>query len=189
MPVVVTSLESRDEEEGVPEKNAMHSVEYRTEREYGPRFAEPGTVEFEVAKKWKQLTLIEQQRRDAFEAEMRDMHDNFKNQMEYIKIEETTKQLREQLRQMEAQSQKLNSGRETRYDMERQREEQRRQHESMLRQQEEQLIGPGVPADLNSLRRQESELRQQANALQQMLDRQETSLRSMNDPSGGPQVS
>lgn len=180
MPVVATSLESRDEEEGVPEKSVIHTLEYRQEREFGPRFAEPGTVEYEVAKKWKQLTLIEAQRREAFEQEMRDMHENFKNQMEYIKIEETMKQLREQLRQMEGQSQKMNSERETRYDVERQREEERRAHEGMLRQQEEQLIGqhPNTgQADLVTLRRQENELRQKANALQQILDRQENSLR------------
>ncbi|KAJ6225127.1 hypothetical protein RDWZM_003672 [Blomia tropicalis] len=180
IPVVVTSLESRDEEEGVPEKNVQHTIEYRNEREYGPRFAEPGSVEFEVSNKWKQLSQIEAKRREEFEAEMREMHENFKNQMEFIKLEETTKQLREQLRQMEAQSQKMNADREARYDIERQREEQRRQHENMLRAQEEQIISPhGPQTDLNALRRQESDLRQQANALQQMLDRQESSLRQM----------
>lgn len=186
MPVVATSLESRDEEEGVPEKNVMHTMEYRGEREFGPRFCEPGTIEFEVAKKWKQLSHIEAQRREAFEAEMRDMHENFKTQMESIKLEESIKQLREQLRHMEGQSQKMNSDREARYDFERQREEQRREHESMLRSQESQLIGPQHnQQDLSTLRRQENELRQQANALQQLLDRQETSLRQINDSGHG----
>lgn len=48
IPVVVTPLESRDEEEGVPEKGVLHSSEYRNEREIGPRFAEPGSLEWEV---------------------------------------------------------------------------------------------------------------------------------------------
>ena len=49
IPVVVTPLESRDEEEGVPERAVMHVPEYRQEREVGPRFAEGGTVEWEVS--------------------------------------------------------------------------------------------------------------------------------------------
>ena len=49
IPVVVSPLESRDEEEGVPEKSVLHSAEYRSEREMGPRFAEPGTIEWEVS--------------------------------------------------------------------------------------------------------------------------------------------
>lgn len=181
IPAVVTSLESRDEEEGVPEKNISHTLEYRKEREIGPRFAEIGTVEYEISKKWKNLAQIEAQRREAFEAEMKDMHENFQTQMEYFKLEESTKQLREQLRQMESQAQQMNAGRDARFEYERQREEQRRQHENMLRAQEEQLIGPPASQpDMNTLRRQESDLRQQANALQQLLDRQESALRQMN---------
>lgn len=181
IPVVVTSLESRDEEEGVPEKNVLYTAEYRKEREVGPRFAEMGTIEYEIAKKWLHLAQIEAQRRESFESEMKDMHENFKNQMEYFQLEESTKKLREQLIEMENQSKKLDAERGARFDYERQREEQRRQHENMLRAQEEQLIGPqGNQNDMNNLRRQESELRQQANALQQLLDRQESALRQMN---------
>ena len=121
MPVVVTSLESRDEEEGVPEKNVVHTMEYRNEREYGPHFCEPGTIEYEVAMKWKQLSQIEAQRREAFENEMREMHENFKNQMDAIKLEESIKQLREQLRQMENDSHKMKADHEARYEIDRHR--------------------------------------------------------------------
>jgi proline- and glutamine-rich splicing factor len=49
IPVVVTPLESRDEEEGVLEKSVLHAADYRQERELGPRFADPGSMEWEVS--------------------------------------------------------------------------------------------------------------------------------------------
>ncbi|CAG2180240.1 unnamed protein product [Oppiella nova] len=82
---------------------------------------------------------------------------------------------------MEGESQKLCQERESRLEGERRREEQRRQTELLLRQQEEALLRRASDQDIGQLRRQESELRQQANALQQLLDRQEAALRSMSD--------
>lgn len=189
IPVVVTSLESRDEEDGVAEKNVINNPNYRKEREVGPRFAEQGSIEYEIAKKWKQLIQIEAKRREAFDAEMKDMHENFKNKMEYFRLEETIKQLHEQLKQLESKTQHYNSENDARQNYERQREEERRQHVDMLRSQEEQLIGPtsNNQADMNTLRRQENELRRHATALQQMLDQQESSYRQMsNDPNIPP---
>ncbi|KAI7685871.1 hypothetical protein SSS_01601 [Sarcoptes scabiei] len=184
IPVIATSLESRDEEEGVPERSVIHNAEYRKEREIGPRFSEPNSVEHEIAKKWKEFNQHEVDKRQAFEAEMQALRDNFQIEMEYLRLEETTKQLREQLMQMECQIQQLDTQRDARYNFERQRTDQRRQHENTLRQQEEQLVGQHTQNDVNALRRQESDLRQKANALQQILDRQEQSLRKM-DPSIG----
>ncbi|XP_054165937.1 paraspeckle component 1-like [Oppia nitens] len=191
IPVVVTPLESRDDEEGVPEKSVLHAPDYRVERELGPRFAEPGSMEWEMARKWKQLSEIETQRREALESEIRDLRDSLRQQMEFLRVEETTKQLREQLRQMETESQKLCEEREQRLAEERRREDQRRQTEQMLRSQEEQLLRRNQEQDLVGLRRQEAELRQQANALQQLLDRQESALRQMGAQEatiGGPQT-
>lgn len=195
VPVVVTSFEARDEEEGVPEKNVIFSSDYGKEREKGPRFSEPGSLEHEIACKWKQFFQIEAQRREAFESEMKDMHENFRSKMEYFKLEETTKQLREQIRQMENRTQQFSNEQEMRRDFERQREEERRQQINMLRAQEEQLLGPAgtaggplnVAPDLNNLRRQENELRQHASALQMLLDRQESTYRSIgSEPSMQP---
>lgn len=197
LPVMVTSFEARDEEEGVPEKNVIFSSDYGKEREVGPRFSEPGSVEYEIASKWKQFFQIEAQRREAFEAEMKDMQENFRAKMEYFKLEETTKQLREQIRQMENRTQQFSNEQEMRRDYERQRDEERRQQLSMLRAKEEQLLGPAGPvgpgglmsngADMNNLRRQENELRQHASALQMLLDRQESTYRSIgSEPSAPP---
>ncbi|OTF80318.1 splicing factor, proline- and glutamine-rich-like protein [Euroglyphus maynei] len=184
LPCLATSLESRDEEEGVPEKNIQYQSDYRREREIGPRFSEPNTVENEIAKKWKDFIQHEAERRQAFETEMQQKRENFVSQMEYFRLEEETKKLREQLQRMESQIQHMHGERDSRQDYERQREELRRHHESVLRQQEEQLMGPQhTQNDLNLLRRQESDLRQQVTTLHQMLERQEQSLRQM-DPMG-----
>lgn len=199
VPVHVAPLEARDEEEGVPEKTVVHAPEYRQEREAGPRFAEAGAPEWEVcgaiwrlllicvnmchqmALKWKQLAEIESQRREQLEQEFRDLRSSLRREMEALKVEATTRQLREQLRQMESESQKLSREREQRLLEERRREEQRRQTEQQLRQQEAELLRgrQHQGEDISALRRQENELRQQANALQQLLDRQEAALRQM----------
>nr|XP_027194246.1 non-POU domain-containing octamer-binding protein-like isoform X2 [Dermatophagoides pteronyssinus] len=185
LPCVATSLESRDEEEGVPEKNIQYQSDYRREREIGPRFSEPSTIENEIAKKWKDFIQHEAERRQAFEAEMQQKRENFVVQMEYFRLEEETKRLREQLQRMESQVQHMNVERDSRQDYERQREEMRRHHENVMRQQEEQLMGgqQHTPNEMNMLRRQESDLRQQVTTLHQMLERQEQSLRQM-DPMG-----
>jgi proline- and glutamine-rich splicing factor len=180
IPVCVQPLESRDEEEGVPEKSVIHLPDYRREREIGPRFAEPHSLEWEMARKWKQLSQIEQQRKEGLDQEFKELREGLKQQMESFKIEETVKQLREQLLRMESESKKLCEEREQRLEIERRRELERQQRELMLRQQESELLRRNQSSeDLNGLRRQESELRQQANQLQQLLDRQEQALRSM----------
>lgn len=58
--MVVESFEQKDEDEGFAEKhvnrqNQQQAQEFRIEREVGPRFAEPGTFEYEFGMRWKQL--------------------------------------------------------------------------------------------------------------------------------------
>lgn len=55
-PVVVESFEQKDEEEGFADKHLnKQQQEFRIEREVGPRFAEPGTFEYEFGMRFKQL--------------------------------------------------------------------------------------------------------------------------------------
>ena len=159
-------------------------------------------MEWTLAQKWKQLVEIEKAKRDQLELEVKDARNALMSQMEILKIETTTKQLRDQLARMEQESQKMNALREARLESDRRREEERRTNEMLIQQQEDQLLRRHTVQDINQLRRQENDLRQQvcyqqhlpltssnndeiafhqANALQQILDRQEVALRAMND--------
>merc|ERR1719510_1421774 len=55
-PVYAEMITHAEDEDGVPEKALpKHSNEYNLERETGPRFAVPGTFEYEYGTKWKGL--------------------------------------------------------------------------------------------------------------------------------------
>ncbi|RWS16402.1 splicing factor: proline- and glutamine-rich-like protein [Dinothrombium tinctorium] len=185
-PVYVEPFEQRDEEEGFPEKHVnKHHQEFRQEREIGPRFAEPGTFEHEFAMRWKQLFELEKQKRERLEIEIQEARNMLQEQMEYARVEHQTKVLREQLRQMEEQSHKLVQIRNDRMTDERRRDEERQRQEMLIRQQEEDILRRQQVQDFSALRRQENELRMQANALQELLDRQEQALRQMSTGVGG----
>merc|ERR1711970_1392552 len=68
------------------------------EREMGPRFAPPGSFEFEYGQSWKALYELDRQKKEALDAEMRYEKEKLEEQMEYAKFEHETTLLREQLR-------------------------------------------------------------------------------------------
>lgn len=52
------------------------------EREEPPRFARPGTFEFEYSKRWKSLDEMEKQQRDQVEKNMREAREKLESEME-----------------------------------------------------------------------------------------------------------
>merc|ERR1712224_343691 len=67
-PVIVELVEETDDEDGLQEKNLpKRSQEFVMEREVGPRFAEPGSFEYEYGQKWKQLYDMKKQKLEALE--------------------------------------------------------------------------------------------------------------------------
>lgn len=52
------------------------------ERETPPRFAQPGTFEFEYSQRWKSLDEMEKQQRDQVEKNMKDAKDKLESEME-----------------------------------------------------------------------------------------------------------
>lgn len=60
-PVVVESYEQVDDEDGLPEKSMTKNPQFYAERETLPRFAKPGSFEFEVAQKWHEFYEQEKQ--------------------------------------------------------------------------------------------------------------------------------
>ncbi|XP_008329240.1 splicing factor, proline- and glutamine-rich isoform X2 [Cynoglossus semilaevis] len=140
-PVVVEPLEQYDDEDGLPEKLAQKNPRYQIEREHPPRFARPGTFEYEYSKRWKSLDEMEKQQRDQVEKNMREAREKLESEMEDAYHEHQANMLRqdllrrqEELRRMEEMhSQEMQKRKEMQI---RQEEERRRREEEMIRKRE-----------------------------------------------------
>ncbi|KAG7500402.1 splicing factor, proline-and glutamine-rich isoform X1 [Solea senegalensis] len=140
-PVIVEPLEQFDDEDGLPEKLAQKNPRYQAEREEPPRFARPGTFEFEYSKRWKSLDEMEKQQRQQVEKNMREAREKLESEMEDAYHEHQANLLRqdllrrqEELRRMEEMhSQEMQKRKEMQL---RQEEERRRREEEMLRKRE-----------------------------------------------------
>ncbi|KAI4904988.1 hypothetical protein NFI96_017069 [Prochilodus magdalenae] len=140
-PVVVELLEQYDDEDGLPEKLAQKNPSYQKEREQPPRFARPGTFEFEYSQRWKSLDDMEKQQRQQVEKNIREARDKLETEMEDAYHEHQANMLRqdllrrqEELRRMEEMH---NQEMQKRKEMQlRQEEERRRREEEMMRQRE-----------------------------------------------------
>ncbi|XP_035285079.1 splicing factor, proline- and glutamine-rich isoform X2 [Anguilla rostrata] len=140
-PVVVEPLEQYDDEDGLPEKLAQKNPKYQKEREQPPRFAHPGSFEFEYSQRWKSLDDMEKQQRQQVEKNIREARDKLEGEMEDAFHEHQANLLRqdllrrqEELRRMEEMhSQEMQKRKEMQL---RQEEERRRREEEMLRQRE-----------------------------------------------------
>uniref|UniRef100_A0A2K6RFY2 Non-POU domain containing octamer binding n=1 Tax=Rhinopithecus roxellana TaxID=61622 RepID=A0A2K6RFY2_RHIRO len=63
-PVTVEPMDQLDDEEGLPEKLVIKNQQFHKEREQPPRFAQPGSFEYEYAMRWKALIEMEKQQQD-----------------------------------------------------------------------------------------------------------------------------
>ncbi|XP_030202869.1 splicing factor, proline- and glutamine-rich [Gadus morhua] len=140
-PVVVEPLEQYDDEDGLPEKLAQKNPRYQKEREEPPRFARPGTFEFEYSKRWKSLDEMEKQQRKQVEVNMREAREKLESEMDDAFHEHQATLLRqdllrrqEELRRMEEMhSQEMLKRKEMQI---RQEEERRRREEEMIHKRE-----------------------------------------------------
>ncbi|XP_028256317.1 splicing factor, proline- and glutamine-rich [Parambassis ranga] len=140
-PVIVEPLEQFDSEDGLPEKLAQKNPKYQSEREAPPRFARPGTFEFEYSKRWKSLDEMEKQQREQVEKNMREAREKLESEMEDAYHEHQANLLRqdllrrqEELRRMEEMhSQEMQKRKEMQL---RQEEERRRREEDLIRKRE-----------------------------------------------------
>ncbi|KAF4788219.1 Paraspeckle component 1 [Turdus rufiventris] len=118
-----------------------------TERETPPRFAQPGSFEFEYSQRWKSLDEMEKQQREQVAKNMKDAKDKLESEMEDAYHEHQANLLRqdlmrrqEELRRMEElHNQEMQKRKEIQL---RQEEERRRREEEMMirqREMEEQM--------------------------------------------------
>jgi len=170
-PVLVEPYDQHDEEEGLPEKSVnKNSIEFKEQREVGPRFAEQGTFEHSFALRWKDLYQVERQKRDRLEQEIQEARKSLQDTIEYSRLEHTTLQLQSRLQQLEDNKLKLQQQREQSHSGAQQRDEERRQQEMLIRQREEEILRRQQLANQNFLGQQEAQMRPQTHGLQEMIN-------------------
>ncbi|XP_062302460.1 paraspeckle component 1 isoform X1 [Osmerus eperlanus] len=144
-PAVVEPTEQLDEEDGLPEKLLQKSAQYHKEREQSPRFAQPGTFEFEYSSRWKALDDMERQQREQVDRNIREAKEKLEAEMEAAKHEHQLMMMRQDLMRRQEELRRLeelrNQELQKRKQIEmRHEEERRRREEDMLRHREQEEI-------------------------------------------------
>ncbi|XP_050534003.1 hrp65 protein-like isoform X2 [Daktulosphaira vitifoliae] len=136
-PCIVEPYEFVDTSDGLPDKLLpKKTVEFKKQRDVGPRFADPTTFEHEFGTRWKQLAELYKQKEEALKREMKLEEEKLEAQMEFTRYEHETEMLREQLRQREMDRERQKMEWEMK---ERQAEEQRLRGGEMFRRQNDDL--------------------------------------------------
>ncbi|KAM9392649.1 non-POU domain-containing octamer-binding protein-like [Pholidichthys leucotaenia] len=148
-PITVEPMEQFDEEEGLPEKLINKNQQYHKEREQPPRFAQPGSFEYEYAMRWKALMEMEKQQYEMVDRNMKEAQEKLEAEMEAARHEHQVMLMRqdllrrqEELRRMEelhSQEVQKRKQAELRQEEERRRreEEMRMRNEEMMKRQQE----------------------------------------------------
>jgi len=100
-------MEQHDEEDGLPEKLLQKSAPYHKEREHPPRFAQPGTFEFEYSSRWKALDDMERQQREQVDRNIRDAKEKLEQEMETAKHEHQLMMMRQDLMRRQEELRRL----------------------------------------------------------------------------------
>ncbi|RXG67245.1 Hrp65 protein [Armadillidium vulgare] len=174
-PVIVENQVVVDDNDGMCEVNInKRNPEYLKERQQGPRFAAPGSFEYEYGLKWKQLYELFDKKKEMLEKELQDEKKKLEEQIEYAKYQHETELLREQLRKREEMNQRQKEDFEQR---QRDWEEHRRQEEDRQRRIESELS--------LKFRQQEEELRRRQEENRQfMQERGNELMKSENSQDG-----
>ncbi|XP_068167248.1 non-POU domain-containing octamer-binding protein [Antennarius striatus] len=143
-PITVEPMEQLDEEEGLSEKLITKNQQYHKEREQPPRFAQPGSFEYEYAMRWKALMEMEKQQYDMVEHNMKEAQEKLEAEMEAGRHEHQVMLMRqdllrrqEELRRME---ERRNQEVQKRKQAELRQEEERRRREEELRLRGEEMM-------------------------------------------------
>ncbi|XP_038049329.1 non-POU domain-containing octamer-binding protein-like isoform X2 [Patiria miniata] len=164
-PISVEPLEQRDEEDGLPEKNIPKNQSYHHDRENPPRFAAPGSFEYQWGNRWKALEETEKIQRENLERQLQDNREKLDSEMEIGRVEHQTMMMRQELLRRQEE---LNRHEETQREMQlrrqeqmHQRDEQRRREEALMKQQQQEEImrrqqqGSGMSLSQQEMRRRQ----------------------------------
>ncbi|XP_066562574.1 paraspeckle component 1 isoform X1 [Amia ocellicauda] len=141
-PAIVEPTEQFDDEDGLPEKLLQKTAQYHKEREQPPRFAQPGTFEFEYSSRWKALDEMEKQQREQVDRNIREAKEKLEAEMEAARHEHQLMLMRQDLMRRQEELRRLeelrNQELQKRKQIEmRHEEERRRREDEMMRQREQ----------------------------------------------------
>uniref|UniRef100_A0A2C9JCF7 RRM domain-containing protein n=1 Tax=Biomphalaria glabrata TaxID=6526 RepID=A0A2C9JCF7_BIOGL len=128
-PVAVEPLEQKDEEDGMPEKFLTKTDQYKKEREKEPRFAPPGTFEYEFGMRWKALEDLEKQRIEQIKKDTEEARLKLEDEMQNALYEYQAEQIRQDLLRQQEELRRLEELRK--------QDRMRRQQEMELRRQQD----------------------------------------------------
>ncbi|XP_035825717.1 uncharacterized protein LOC101860495 [Aplysia californica] len=168
-PVAVEPLEQKDEEDGMPEKFLTKTEQYKKEREKEPRFAPPGTFEYEFGMRWKQLEELEKQRIEQIKKDTEDARLKLEDEMQNALYEYQAEQIRQDLIRQQEELRRLeelrNADRLRRQeqleirrqqdDRERAQAEERRRADMMMNMRQQEIASRRGPIDPPSMRQRE----------------------------------
>ncbi|XP_072322032.1 paraspeckle component 1 isoform X2 [Eucyclogobius newberryi] len=144
-PVIVEPSEQFDEDDGLSEKILLKTPRYYKEREQHPRFAQPGTFEFEYASRWRALEEMEKLQKEQVAKNIREAKDKLEQELEAAKHEHQLMLMRQDLMRRQEELRRLeelrNQELQRRKQIEMRHEEERRRREDEMmkhREQEEQ---------------------------------------------------
>jgi len=81
-PVTVEPMDWLDNEERLPEKLIINKTQFHKEREQSPRFAQPGSCEYEYGVHWKALTEMEKQQQEQVDRKIKEACARLEMEME-----------------------------------------------------------------------------------------------------------
>lgn len=138
-------MEQFDDEDGLPEKLMQKTQQYHKEREQPPRFAQPGTFEFEYASRWKALDEMEKQQREQVDRNIREAKEKLEAEMEAARHEHQLMLMRQDLMRRQEELRRLEELRNQELQKRKQiqlrhEEEHRRREEEMIRHREQEEL-------------------------------------------------
>ncbi|XP_023651746.1 non-POU domain-containing octamer-binding protein isoform X2 [Paramormyrops kingsleyae] len=143
-PVTVEPMDQYDEDEGLPEKLINKNQHFHKEREQPPRFAQPGTFEFEYAMRWKALMEMEKQQNEQVERNIKEAQQKLEAEMEAARHEHQVMLMRQDLLRRQEELRRMeelhNQELQKRKQMELRQEEERRRREEELRMHTEEML-------------------------------------------------
>ncbi|KAG8553955.1 hypothetical protein GDO81_003616 [Engystomops pustulosus] len=143
-PITVEPLDQLDDEEGLPEKLIVKNQGYHKEREQPPRFAQPGSFEYEYAMRWKALIEMEKQQQDQVDRNIKEAQEKMELEMEAARHEHQVMLMRQDLMRRQEELRRLeelhNQDVQKRKQLELRHEEERRRREEETRRQQEEML-------------------------------------------------
>ncbi|KAM6970365.1 non-POU domain-containing octamer-binding protein [Aplochiton taeniatus] len=143
-PVIVEPMEQCDDDEGLPEKIVVKNQQYHKERENPPRFAQPGTFEYEYAMRWKALMNMEKQQYQQVDRNIKEAQEKLEAEMEAGRHEHQVMLMRQDLLRRQEELRRMeelhNQELQKRKQLELRQEEERHRREDEMRMHSEEIM-------------------------------------------------